>query len=72
MNMPMMPDAIEHAAPTRNANPVRKPRSGPKMSVSATAAVSKIEMTTPTTTAPTTARTPMVMYCRRMNATAPS
>ena len=48
MNMPMIPDAIEHAAPTMNAIPVRKPRSGPKMSVSATAAVSKIEMITPT------------------------
>ena len=40
MNMPMMPDAIEHAAPTRNAIPVRIPSSGPKTLVSATFAVS--------------------------------
>ena len=36
MYMPMIPDAIEHAAPTRNAMPVRQPRSSPKILVSAT------------------------------------
>ncbi len=29
MYMPMIPDAIEHAAPTRKAKPVRQPRSSP-------------------------------------------
>ncbi len=72
MNMPMMPEAIEQAAPTRKATPVRMPRSTPLMSVSATAGPSTIVMTTPTTTATTTARMAMVRYWRRMKATAPS
>ena len=72
MYMPMMPDAIEQAAPTRNAKPVRQPRSSPKTLVSATSAVSKTVMTAAMTTAPTIARIPIVVYWRRMNATAPS
>jgi hypothetical protein len=68
----MMPDAIEHAAPTMNARPVRQPRSSPKMAVSATSSVSKTVITAPITTAPTIARMPMVVYWRRMKATAPS
>ena len=47
MYMPMMPDAIEQAAPTRNASAVRQPRSRPKTSVSATSFVSKTVMTAP-------------------------
>jgi len=35
-SMPMIPQAIEQAAPTRNAPPVRKPRGQPKVEVSAT------------------------------------
>ena len=31
MYMPMIPEAIEQAAPTRKATPVRIPRSSPKM-----------------------------------------
>ena len=72
MYMPMIPDAIEHAAPTRKASPVRQPRSSPKTDVSATSAVSKTVMTAPITNAPTTARMPIVVYWRRMKATAPS
>ena len=72
MNMPMIPEAIEQAAPTRKATPVRMPRSKPLIGVSATSGVSKIEMMIPITTAPTTARTAIVTYWRRMKATAPS
>ena len=72
MYMPMIPDAIEQAAPTRKAMPVRQPRSRPNTFVSATSLVSKIVMTAPMTTAPTIARTPIVVYWRRMKATAPS
>jgi hypothetical protein len=72
MYIPMMPEAIEQAAPTMNASPVRQPRSRPKIFVSATSAVSNTLMTPPMTTAPTMARTPMVVYWRRMKATAPS
>jgi hypothetical protein len=68
----MMPEAIEHAAPTRNAMPVRMPSWGPKMLVSATSAVSNAEMRTAIPTAPTSARIAIVEYWRRMNATAPS
>ena len=42
------------------------------MSVSATSLVSKSVMTAPMTNAPTTARMPIVVYWRRMKATAPS
>ena len=42
------------------------------MLVSATCFVSKIEMTAPMTNAPTIARRPIVVYWRRMKATAPS
>ena len=53
MNMPMMPDAIEHAAPTRNANAVMIPIGRPAIEgTSATAGVSTSVMTTPMTTAP--------------------
>ena len=72
MYMPMMPDAIEQAAPTRNAIAVRMPSSSPKNSVSAKSFVSTIAMTAPTMTLATTARTAMVRYWRRMKATAPS
>jgi hypothetical protein len=69
-SMPMMPDAIEQAAPTMKAKPVMT-RSGRPASfgTSATSAVSTRPMTTPMTTAPTTARIPMVVYWRRRKAT---
>ena len=47
MYMPMMPEAIEQAAPTRKATPVMMPSWRPKTSVSATSAVSTRAMTTP-------------------------
>ena len=72
MYMPMIPDAIEQAAPTRNAMPVRQPRSNPNTFVSATSRVSNTVMTAAITTAPTSASRPIVEYWRRMNATAPS
>src|SRR5919198_439057 len=72
MYMPMMPDAIEQAAPTRKATPVRIPRSMPKVDVSATSRVSNTVMTAPMMTAPTTASSAIVWYCRRMKASAPS
>ena len=72
MYMPMMPDAIEHSAPTKKAIAVLKPRAGPKISVSATSLVSKAEMSPKTPIAPTTARTKIVEYWRLMKATAPS
>ena len=72
MNMPMIPEAIEHAAPTRNAIPVRIPSAAPKVLVSATLAVSATEMSTASATATTRARTAIVEYWRRMKATAPS
>ena len=69
----MIPDAIEHAAPTRKATPVRNPRSTPYTCVPATAALFSTNATTaPMTTAPTTARIAIVVYWRRMKATAPS
>jgi hypothetical protein len=72
-NMPMIPDAIEQTAPTRNAKAVRIPIGAPaSLGTSATAAVSTSVITTKITTAPTTARTAMVVYWRRMKATAPS
>ena len=73
MYMPMIPDAIEHAAPTRKAMAVRIPIGAPASSgTSATSAVSTIVMTTPMTTAATRASIAIVVYWRRMNATAPS
>ena len=72
-NMPMMPDAIEHAAPTRNANAVMIPIGRPAIEgTSATAGVSTSVMTTPMTTAPKMAMMAIVVYWRRMKATAPS
>ncbi len=72
-NMPMIPDAIEQAAPTRKANAVMSPIGRPARSgTSATAGVSTSVMTTPMMTAPNRAMIPMVVYWRRMNATAPS
>ena len=71
-SMPMIPQAIEQAAPIRNAPPVRTPMSIPTWEVSATLLVSRIEMIAKITTEPTRARAPMVVYWRLMNATAPS
>ena len=72
-NMPMMPEAIEQAAPTRNANAVMSPIGSPaSFGTSATAAVSTSVMMMPIRTAPTSARMAIVVYWRRMNATAPS
>ena len=71
-SMPMMPQAIEQAAPTRNAPPVRTPSATPYVPVSATFAVSTSEMMAKMTTEPTTASPAMVEYWRLMNATAPS
>ena len=55
-DMPMIPEAIEQAAPTRNANAVRKPRSMPATLHVGDVLVSTSAMTMPMTTAPTTAR----------------
>ena len=72
-NMPMIPDAIEHAAPTRKANAVMIPIGRPAIDwTSATSGVSTREITTPMITAAKTAMIPMVVYWRRMKATAPS
>ena len=72
-NMPMIPDAIEQAAPTRNAIAVMTPIGKPaRDGTSATSAVSTTPMTTPMTTAPTRASTAMVVYWRRTKASAPS
>ena len=71
-NMPMIPEAIEQAAPTRNAIPVRQPRSSPLKRVSATWGVTSAEITAVITTAPIKAKIAIVEYWRRMNATAPS
>ena len=73
MYMPMIPEAIEQAAPTRNANAVMMPIGTPAR----TGHVGDIRglddaMRTPMMTAATTARTAMVVYWRLMNATAPS
>ncbi len=72
-NMPMIPDAIEHAAPTRKANPVMIPIGRPAIDwTSATSGVSTRAITAPMITAAKTAMIPMVVYWRRMKATAPS
>ncbi len=72
-NMPMMPDAIEQAAPTRKAI------AGVDAQLDAVdgrcprpPACSTMAMMAPTTNAPTSARMAMVTYWRRMKATAPS
>ncbi len=72
-NMPMMPDAIEQAAPTRKAMPVITPMGRPASDgTSATSGVSTRPMTTPMINAPTTARMAMVVYWRLTKASAPS
>jgi hypothetical protein len=71
-SMPMIPQAIEQAAPSRNAPPVRMPMSIPTCDVSATLAVSSTEMIAKITTEPASASRPIVVYWRLMNATAPS
>ena len=56
MYMPMMPEAMEQAAPTRKAMAVMIPIGAPARSgTSATSLVSTMPMTTPMTTAPTRA-----------------
>ena len=72
MYMPMIPEAIEQAAPTRNATPVRQPRSNPNTDVSATCFVSNAVISPVMRTAATTASTPIVVYWPRMKAIAPS
>ncbi len=73
MYMPMIPDAIEQVAPTRKAIAVRMPIGAPASDgTSATSAVSTRVITTPITTAATRASSAIVVYWRRMNATAPS
>ncbi len=73
MNMPMIPEAIEHAAPTMNAMPVMIPIGAPASDwTSATSLVSMSVIRIAMRTEPTSARMPMVVYWRRMNATAPS
>ena len=63
MYMPMMPEAIEQAAPTRKANAVMSAIGRPaRLGTSATSFVSTTKITRPMTTAPTTARTPIVVY----------
>ncbi len=55
----MIPDAIEHAAPMRNAMPVNTPMGRPaSFGTSATSAVSTMPMTMPMTTAPTSGEDP--------------
>ncbi len=77
----MIPDAIEHAAPTRKAKAVMSPIGRPaklphagwvSSGTSATAGVSTSVMTRPMITAAKIAMIPMVVYWRRMKATAPS
>jgi len=71
--MPMIPDAIEHAAPTPKAKAVMSPIFSPVTSwTSATSRVSTTAMTAPMRTAPTIASRAIVVYWRRMKATAPS
>ncbi len=71
--MPMMPDAIEHAAPTRKANAVRAPIGMPaRAGTSATSFDSTRAMTMPMITDATTARTAIVVYWRLTKASAPS
>ena len=73
MYMPMMPDAIEHRAPTKKANAVMSPMGRPAIDgTSATSGVSTHAMMAPMTTAPTSASRKIVVYWRRMKATAPS
>ena len=72
-NMPMMPEAIEHSAPTKKAIAVMIPIGRPaRAGTSATSGVSTSVMSTPMRTAPTTAKMKIVVYWRRMKATAPS
>ena len=68
----MIPQAIEQAAPMRNAPPVRMPMSIPVCEVSATLAVSSTEMIAKITTDPARASRAIVVYWRLMKATAPS
>ena len=71
--MPMIPEAIEHSAPTRNATPVMIPMGSPaSCGTSATSGVSTMVMTAPMTKTPMTAKMKIVVYWRRMKATAPS
>ena len=71
--MPMMPEAIEQAAPTRKANAVRAPIGTPASDrTSATSGVSTRAITTPMITAATRARTAIVVYWRLTKASAPS
>jgi hypothetical protein len=63
MYMPIMPEAIEHAAPTRNATDVINAIGRPaRVGTSATSFVSTKKMTRPITTEPTTASTAIVVY----------
>ena len=71
--MPMMPESIEQPAPMRKAIAVRMPIGIPaRLGTSATSGPSTSAMTTPMITAATTARMPIVEYCRLTNASAPS
>ena len=73
MYMPMMPDAIEQAAPTRKAMPVMMPSRGRRWSVRRRPRASRRAlMTRPMTTAPTDGQQADGRYWRRMKATAPS
>ena len=72
-NMPMMPDAIEHRAPTKKATPVMIPIGRPAIDgTSATSGVSTQAISAPMRIEPTTARMKIVVYWRWMKATAPS
>ena len=72
-NMPMIPDAIEQAAPTMKAIPVMIPIGMPARSgTSATSGVSTTPMTMLMSTAPTSASRAIVVYWRRTKASAPS
>ena len=72
-NMPMIPEAIEHRAPTKKATPVMIPIGRPAIAgTSATSGVSTQAISAPMRTEPTTANRKIVVYWRRMNATAPS
>jgi hypothetical protein len=59
----MMPEAIEHAAPTRKATPSPAQLDAEDVGLGH-ALLLEEEMTTPMTTAPTTASRPIVVYWR--------
>jgi hypothetical protein len=70
-HMPMMPDSADRQAPMRKEMATYRPICNGEMP-SASGKWSKAPMITPSTTDVMTASTMIVLYCRRMKATAPS